>query len=334
MANWALIGASRIAEGHMIKAIRSVPGHEIVSVLSAHQARGREFAARNGIAHSTTDLDTVLSDSDIDVVYVSTTNDLHFSQAMAAIEAGKHVLCEKPLAMTLDDAVQMVRAAEARGVVLATNHHLRNAGSHLAIRDLVARGRIGRVLSARVFHAVHLPEALQGWRIDNPAAGGGAILDITVHDADTIRFHLGEDPAEAVAISASSGMGQGVEDSVMSVWSMPSGATVFAHESFTHRFAGTGIELHGTEGSIVARNVMTQRPVGEVRLQDPEGRRVVPFSDHNLYVRGVSAFAEALNGQGAPAASGVDGVKSLAVALAVREAAQSGRRIAIGYGGL
>jgi 1,5-anhydro-D-fructose reductase (1,5-anhydro-D-mannitol-forming) len=101
-------------------------------------------------------------------------------------------------------------------------------------------------------HAVYLPPHLQGWRIDNPAAGGGVIPDIVVHDADTVRFHLGEDPAEVVAIQTSAGMGAGVEDSVMSVWQMPSGATVMTHESFTHRFAGTGIEFHGTKGSIRA----------------------------------------------------------------------------------
>ena len=90
-----------------------------------------------------------------------------------AIAASKHVLCEKPLAMTPAEAAEMVRAAEAAGVVFATNHHLRNAGAHLAIRDLIATGRIGRVLSLRVFHAVHLPPHLQGWRINNAGAGGG-----------------------------------------------------------------------------------------------------------------------------------------------------------------
>jgi 1,5-anhydro-D-fructose reductase (1,5-anhydro-D-mannitol-forming) len=181
---------------------------------------------------------------------------------MAAIAAGKHVLCEKPLAMTLAEAAEMVRAAQAKGVTLATNHHLRNAGSHLAIRDLIASGRLGRILSVRVFHAVHLPPHLQGWRINDAAAGGGVIADIVVHDADTVRFYLDEDPAEVVAKSAVSGLGQGVEDSVMSVRSMPSGVMVQTHESFTHPFALTGIEVHGSDASVLGRGVMTQRPVG------------------------------------------------------------------------
>lgn len=328
---WGLIGASTIAAEHMIGAIRSQPGQEVVAVLSADATRGRSYADRHGIAQATTDLAALLDG--VDAVYISTTNEKHRAEALAAIRAGKHVLCEKPLAMTLADAAEMVRAADAAGLVFATNHHLRCAGSHRAIRDIVAAGRIGRVLSARVFHAVQLPPHLQGWRIDNPAAGGGVIVDIVVHDADTIRFHLGEDPAEVVAMTAESGLGRGVEDSVMSVWTMPSGAMVTTHESFTHRWAETGLEVYGTEGALIARGIMTQRPVGSVVLVTEAGRSPVTYDGHNLYAFGVARFLEAVAGTGRPAADGADGVKSLAVALAVRAAAESGRRVAVDYAG-
>jgi 1,5-anhydro-D-fructose reductase (1,5-anhydro-D-mannitol-forming) len=330
--NWGLIGASTIASEHMIGAIRT-QGHGIAAVLSGDAARGADYAARHDIPGSTTDLDALLALPGIEAVYISTTNEKHHSQALAAIAAGKHVLCEKPLAMTGAEAAQMVRAAEAKGVVFATNHHLRNAGSHLAIRDLIAEGRIGRVLSLRVFHAVHLPPHLQGWRINDAGAGGGVIPDITVHDADTVRFYLGEDPVEVVAMAGASGLGEGVEDSVMSVWSMPSGAMVQTHESFTHPFAGSGVEVHGTEGSIFGRGIMTQRSVGEVELVTATGRHAIGFDAHDLYARSLGLFAEAMAGRGRPSADGIDGVKSLAVALAVRAAAQTGRATRVDYEG-
>jgi 1,5-anhydro-D-fructose reductase (1,5-anhydro-D-mannitol-forming) len=276
----------------------------------------------------------MLADPGIDAVYISSTNEKHFGQAMQAISAGKHVLCEKPLAMSVADAITMVRAADKAGLVFATNHHLRCSGSHRAVRELVAKGRIGRVLSLRLFHAVHLPEALRGWRITDAAAGGGVIPDITVHDADVARFILGEDPLTVVAQMCASGMGAGVEDSAMSVWTMPSGAMVMSHESFTHPFAGSGLEVHGTEGSIFARGVMTQRPLGEIELVTTSGRAPVPFTTDDLYDTGLRAFASAASGQGQPAATGWDGVASLAVALAVREAARTGKRQAVDYGGV
>ena len=278
-------------------------------------------------------MESVLADPNIDAVYISTTNDKHFPQAMAAISAGKHVLCEKPIGMTLEEACEMVRAADRKGVVFATNHHLRCAGSHRAIRALVAQGRIGRVLSIRVHHAVYLPPHLQGWRLNDPAAGGGVIPDITVHDADTVRFHLGEDPVEVVAQMTESGLGQGVEDSCMSVWSMPSGTQVFAHDSFTHRFADSGFEIHGTEGSIIGRGIMTQRPVGEIELVTARGREGVTYPHYDLYTQGIMDFDAAVAGKGRPAADGIDGIKSLAVALAVRESARTGKKHRVDYGG-
>lgn len=328
---WGLIGASTIAEQHMIGAIRATGG-EVAAVVSTTRARAQDFAGKHNIPAAGDMPKVALEDNSIQAIYISSTNEKHRAQALAAIAAGKHVLCEKPLAMTLADAVEMVQMADAAGVVFATNHHLRCSGSHRAVRDLVATGRIGRVLSLRLFHAVHLPPHLQGWRITDAAAGGGVIPDITVHDADVARFLLGEDPATVVAQMASSGLGQGVEDSAMSIWSMPSGAMVMSHESFTHPFAGSGLEVHGDKGSIFARGVMTQLPVGEVELVTEAGREAVPYSPHNLYVQGVSDFLSAVEGKGKPAATGWDGVASLAVALAVREAARTGVRQVVDYG--
>lgn len=331
--DWALIGASTIASQFMIDAIRAQSGAQVTAVLSSSEKRGKDYAAQHDIAGAFTDLDALLADTSIGAVYISTTNEKHYAQAMAAIAAGKHVMCEKPLAMTVAEAREMVTAAEKAGLVFATNHHLRNAGSHLAIRDLIQNGTIGTVQAVRVAHAVYLPPNLQGWRIDNPAAGGGVIPDIVVHDADTVRFHLGEDPVDVIAMERSESLGQGVEDSAMSIWHMPSGAMVQTHEGFTIRHAGTSFEVHGTEGSIIARNVMTQQPVGEVFLRKDGQDTPVNYSDHNLYVRSMGLFMDAVAGKGQPSATGEDGIKSLAVAMGVKEAATTGQRVTVNYEG-
>lgn len=208
---WILVGASTIAAQHMIAAFRG-NGDTVARVVSTTPARAADYAAEHGIPLHGADLAAALADPETDAVYISSTNEKHHAQALAAIAAGKHVLCEKPLSMTVEEAADMVRAADAAGVTFATNHHLRCSGSHQAVRRLIADGRIGRVLSLRIFHAVHLPPNLQGWRIADPAAGGGVIPDITVHNADVARFLLAEDPAAVVAQMAASGMGQGVED--------------------------------------------------------------------------------------------------------------------------
>ena len=330
---WGLVGASTIASQWMINAFRSVQADSVTWLVSGNLDRAKAYAADHAIPNVTADLDEMLADPRVTRVYISSTNEKHYPQAMAAIAAGKHVFCEKPLAMSVADAAEMVRAARDRGVVFATNHHLRNAGAHLEVKRLIDAGRIGAIQSIRIFHAVSLPEALRGWRIDNAAAGGGVILDIVVHDADTVRFHTGEDPVAAVAIADATGLGQGVEDSVMTAWEMPSGAMVQVHASFNHQFTETGIEIYGSKGAIKGRGIMTQRPVGSLELIDADGRHDIAFSDHNLYARAAALFDGAVKGTGDPAASGQDGVKSLAIALAVIEAAKTGRKVTIDYGG-
>jgi len=209
---WGLIGASTIAAEHMISAMRA-NGGEVVAVLSMDASRGRNYADAHGIPRSTTSLSALVEAADIDAVYISSTNELHRDQLFAAAAAGKHVMCEKPLALTLADARAMVAECKRHGVVMGTNHHLRNAATHRAMRDAIAEGRIGKPLFARVFHAVYLPPHLQGWRIKTPEAGGGVILDITVHDADTLRFVLGDEPESVSAMASRAGMGQaGLED--------------------------------------------------------------------------------------------------------------------------
>ena len=331
MTRWGLIGASNIAREWVIGAIRATGG-EVVSVMSSNAERARDYAAANGIAKSTTELATLLGD-DIDAVYISTTNELHRDQTIAAARAGKHVLCEKPLALSLADAHAMRNACRDAGIVMGTNHHLRNAGTHIAMRDAIAAGRIGTPLAARVFHAVYLPPFLQGWRIDKPEAGGGVILDITVHDADTLRFVLGDDPVEAIAAIQNGGMGQaGLEDAVMGVLRFKSGLIAQFHDAFTAKFAGTGFEVHGTEGSLFGRDVMTQKPVGTVTLRTANGEEQLTTDPTNLYERALGNFHAAIAGRGTPSASGEDGIWSLATGLAVQQAARTGRATPIETG--
>jgi 1,5-anhydro-D-fructose reductase (1,5-anhydro-D-mannitol-forming) len=320
---WGLIGATTIAREWMINAIRAEKG-EIAAVMSTNTARPAAYAAEHNIPLATTSLDQLFGE--VDAVYVATTNDLHYGQVLAAAKAGRHVLCEKPLALALKDARDMVAACAAAGVVMATNHHLRNAATHRAMRAAIKEGRIGRPLFARVCHAVFLPEHLQGWRIKDPQTGAGVVMDITVHDSDTLRFVLGDEPVTVTAIVQRAGMGEGaIEDGVMGVAQFESGLLAHFHDAFTSRYAKTAFEVHGSEGSLFGADCMTQRPIGTVALRDRNGESLLPLQQENLYERSVRAFQAAVRGEGQPSATGEDGVRSMAMAIATLESAHSGR---------
>ncbi|MGD9711342.1 MAG: Gfo/Idh/MocA family protein [Thermomicrobiales bacterium] len=328
---WGLIGASDIAETRMIPAMNGVPESSVLAVVSSDLERGQAYAQRNAIPRIYAALDELLADPEIVAVYISTTNQQHLEQALAAASAGKHVLCEKPLALSVEDALRMNEACRDAGVVFGTNHHLRNAVIHRKIRELVAGGAVGIPLAARVFHAVYLPPRLQGWRLNSSVAGGGVLLDINVHDADTLRFDLSADPLEVTAMTANHGMaGSDLEDSAMTIVRFTSGVLAQTHDAFTIEHARTGFEVHGTEGSIRCTEAMTQEPDGELTLVDKSGLHSIdPGPPENLYFRSVNMFNEAIRGNGEPAATGIDGIWSLATALAAQKSAQSGRTVPV-----
>ena len=328
---WGLIGATVIGREWMIGGIREAGG-EIVAVMSTDGNRGRAYAEEFGIPLAVTNLHNLFA-SGIDAVYISTTNERHHAETIAAAKAGLHVLCEKPLATSLGDAQAMVAACRSAGVVMATNHHLRNAATHRAIRDLIKAGRVGCPLAARVVHAGYLPEHLHGWRLSNPAAGAGAILDLTVHDADLLRFILDDEPEAISTLSQNGGLAaEGIEDAALSLIRFRSGLLANLFEGFTTRYVETGVEVHGTEGSLVARDCMSQTPRGTLVLRTARGEEQISLDHQNYYARGVRAFHDAIAGKGRPPATGEDGVISLAVALAALESARTGRVCAINPG--
>ena len=221
---WGLIGASAIAREYMIDALREADG-EFVSVLSRDAERGARYAQEHGIARHSTSLEAFLADPEIEAVYVSTTNEMHKPQTLAAARAGKHVLCEKPLALIVEDAPRHGRRLQARR--RRDGHEPPSAQRRHAPGDAPGHqdGRIGNPSPHGCSTRAFLPPHLQGWRINRPEAGGGVVLDITVHDADTLRFVLDDEPESRSSPSIQyGGMAQaGMEDGVMAAMRFRSG---------------------------------------------------------------------------------------------------------------
>ncbi|MBK8160957.1 MAG: Gfo/Idh/MocA family oxidoreductase [Rhodospirillaceae bacterium] len=326
---WAIIGASQIARSWVAGAIKASNRGELVSLMSRDQARGEDFAQAFGIPKVVTSLEGVWDDAGVDAVYISTANARHREIAVAAAAAGKHVLCEKPLSLELDEAIEMAVACEKAGVVMATNHHMRAAATHIAIRDLVKSGAIGKPLAARAMYCEYLPVELQTWRTTDPSQGG-VIYDLTVHNVDALRFALGLEPQEVMSMKASSLIGQnGVEDQTQSVIRFENDLIAYSHEGYAFAHHETALEIHGSEGGIYGRGIMDEAPSGHVYLRRGKEMTEIPVTPVNLYEGTVSQFNAAVLDGGSPTATGWDGVRSLATALAVRESCRTGQKVAV-----
>ncbi len=326
---WGLIGASRIAK-RICSALGNIGDQQLVGVCSRSEERGRAFAAEQGVAKSYTDVAEMLADCRPEAVYVSSTNDQHAAQTLAALGAGCHVLCEKPLAVRLEDAMAMVRKAAAKGRVLGTNHHLRGSLAHQRLRDLLAAGVVGRVHAVEVVHAVNLPTTPHGWRLNQPDAGGGVVLDIFTHDIDLLRYLLQVEPVAIQSEVQHNGLTQeGLEDSVMSLVTFADGTLAHLYESFVAPHAPTRLDVLGTRGMLSCVQSLTASGVPEITLHTEQGKQAIPVDRNDLHLASVQAFVAACAGHGTPLSTGEDGMRAVAAAQAALQAAHHGRRQAI-----
>lgn len=322
---WALLGASDIAATRMIPAIESTGGRA-VTVLSGSPGHADAFATSQAIARATTDLGAALEG--VDAAYISSHNPKHAEQAQAALEAGVHVLCEKPITLDLGQAVDLIALADSRGLVFGVNHHLPCSAVIRKLAALVHEGTIGTVTGIRINHAVFLPERLRGWRIED-VPGAGVILDITVHDAAVLGLLRDAPPATAAAQVARQGpWPKGAPDAVMTTLRWTDEVLAQTHDAFTVPFNSSSVDVYGSEGTLHATDALTQDPVGDLTLRDEAGVRAVDVGNReDLYVVSVRDFTAAVEGTGAVAVTGMAGTQAVAVALAVQEAAETGRTV-------
>ncbi|MGH3261671.1 MAG: Gfo/Idh/MocA family protein, partial [Trebonia sp.] len=181
---WGLIGARGLAARGCVPAFVQSAEADLVAVLSSDERRARAFAAEHGIPTATGDLEELLSAPGLEAVWIASPTFLHHRQVKAALQAGRHVLVEKPLAMNAAEGWELVELARGAGVLLAVGYQARYVPAFLEMRRLVAEGAIGRVSVLRTYYGVHRPGPPPRWRQCTESAHWGALADIGTHHVD------------------------------------------------------------------------------------------------------------------------------------------------------
>lgn len=187
---WGILGPGRISRS-FAKGLHAAAGAELVAVGSRDRDRAAAFAAEFGARNVHEGYAALAADPDVDAVYIGTPNSLHHDHTLLCLRAGKHVLCEKPLALDAAQAGRMIAAAREAGLVLMEAMWMRFLPAVARLRDLVAAGTIGEVRTVLAdfgFHAAYDP----GSRLFSPALGGGALLDIGVYPLNLALMLCGE----------------------------------------------------------------------------------------------------------------------------------------------
>ena len=189
---WGILSTADIARTKVIPAIQRARRCRVVAIASRDRARAQAVATQLGIPRALGSYEALLADNEIDAVYIPLPNDMHPEWAIRAAQAGKHVLCEKPLAMTAAEADRMVAAAEAGGVVLMEAFMYRLHPSWVAAREIVNSGRLGRLTAVQSWFSYYNddPRNIRNIR----SAGGGALYDIGCYNVSLSRLLFGAEP--------------------------------------------------------------------------------------------------------------------------------------------
>ncbi len=275
----AIVGAGFIGEIHLEAYQRFVPDAEVVAVCSRTTAKAEALVRRHGVPASFSDFDHLLSSCACDIVDVCVPNDLHLPVTLAAAAAGKHVICEKPLARTLEEADAMIEACRRAGVKLMYAEELCFAPKYERVPQLVNEGALGRVIQLRQSEKHSGPHS--DWFYDVERAGGGVLMDMGCHAFAWFRWMLGGNPSvESVFATMSTQMhGQRTrgEDNVVAIVEFDGGAIGVAEDSWAKPGGmDDRIEVYGTRGVLVRRSVRRQLRVdlqrGGLRLRARKGR--------------------------------------------------------------
>jgi predicted dehydrogenase len=249
-----LVGSQFVSTIHM-ESLRAVPGAEVTAVTSATEEHARAFAERHGVPRWFTDYRKMYEIPDLDMVVLGLPNDLHCDATVAAAEAGKHVVCEKPLCLNLAEADRMIEACQRAGVKLMYAEELCFTPKYVRLKRLIDEGALGQVHLVKQSEKHDGPHAAWFWDVDR--SGGGVALDMGCHAIEFFRWLLGgPDGGKARVLSVYADMGTYVhsgrtrgDDSSTLVLKMEGGATALAEESWAKPGGmDDRAEVHGSEG--------------------------------------------------------------------------------------
>ena len=314
-----VLSTARIGVGKVIPATLAAGSCTVTAIASRDLARAREAAARFGIPHAYGSYGDLVASTEVDAVYVPLPNHLHAEWTVAAAEAGKHVLCEKPLAMDADEARRMVAACDAAGVVLVEAFMYRFHPQWARVQELLDDGALGTVQAVHTAFGYHNRDPRD---IRNIAAyGGGALMDVGCYGVDTARWLLGGEP-EAVTGAVHVDPELGTDVLASGVLTFPGGrqATLTCGTQFAR---AQWVRILGSEGGLLVEtpfDVDPSRPTRLVRYRAArdEAPEVVEIAPSDHYTLQAEAFARAVLHGERPARPAEEGVATLEVVDALR----------------
>lgn len=345
MINWGVIGSGGIARRRTIpEGIMKSDSANLLTVydvnLEANKAVAEEFGAINCKSIE------ALLESDIDAVYIASPAYKHLEHVVACANAKKHVLCEKPLGMTMDETNRMIKACKDANVILGVGLMMRFHTQHRAALELIQEGKLGKLVYARAQLSCWYPPIEGAWRQDPSLAGGGSLMDMGGHCIDLLEMYLGK--VKNVSCFTNNNVHDYLsEDSAVATLFFESGAiaTVDVFFCIPDNSSKNILELYGSNGSILAKGTIGQGEAGEMEAyleeestgydaaqnRNTSSSKVLNPQPMNTYLAEIEEFNSAIHENRKPTNNAEVGFSNQLILTACYESAKTKKIIEIKY---
>lgn len=252
---YCVVGLGRISVGHFMPGTRQGQLGRITALVSGDPAKAKKLAAEYGVPDSSiysyADFDKIKDNPAVDAVYIGLPNSMHREYTIRAAQAGKHVLCEKPMATSVADCKAMIAACEKANRKLMIAYRCQLLPVNLHARELVRNGTLGKIQSIESTFGFDISAG--EWRLNRKLAGGGPLMDVGVYSLNACRWLLGEEPTGISAYSSvtdQDGRFTEVEENLGWVMKFPSGVIASCNTTYGARMPGF-VKVHGSQGTLL-----------------------------------------------------------------------------------
>ncbi len=317
---WGVIACGGIADRRTLPGMMLSETAELVAVMDVNPDFAEKCKEKYGAKYAFTNYEDLLALDEIEAVYIASPVFCHKEQALAAAKAKKHILLEKPMGLTVADSEEIIAACDEAGVKLGCGFMMRFHAYHQAIKQVIAEGKIGEIVSMRAQFTCWYPEMENCWRQDKTLSGGGALMDMGIHCIDLLQYLSGLEAVECVGFAQHQTFNYTADDSASVLMKMNNGALAYVDANFNipDAAAKCPLEFYGTKGSIIAIGTLSQVEGGTVEiLACPETKGYDAQQDRslvepiklevefgNMYTKEIDAFANAIVNDVEPPVSG------------------------------
>ena len=347
---WGVIGAGGHADRRFIpELLKTAENSKVIAVMDVNADAVARVAKKYGVPYAYDTEEDLLSNDEVDVVYIATPQHLHHRQVLQAAAHGKHVLCEKPLGVSLSDVEEMMSACEKAGVKFGADYNMRMNVYNQKAKELVSSGRLGQIVMGRAQLTCWYPPIPGAWRQDISISHGGSLIDMGTHCIDLLEYIIGSEAVRVTGFQGTITHSYDIEDTSTILLEFANGAHGIIDNYFNvpDETAKNFMEISGTKGMVFASGTVGQDPTGDMtsmlvgeekgyqanQVRDGDGGvETVKYDLAPQWTYGMigKLFADAIENDTAPAVSASVGYRNLKVILAAYEAVRTGRVVEIG----